>query len=413
MNLSVGYGFQSNIIESLAKFPEVTEIYGKMHSDIFGGGRWSCTLNYAGPAQLKKAVSLAHKHHISFNYLLNSADLFGLEQTISGQKKIRNFLNFLSSIQIDSVTVASPYLLRLIKKQYPQFKVRIGAFAQISSADQAIQWQQMGADILVISAISCNRSFEKLLAIRNSVNCTLELIANSSCLQNCIFEKDHMHLLSRSSCSSDPLKGFLIDYCFLNCSSRRLIDPVNFIRSCWIRPEDLQQYEKIGYSNFKIVERSSPADLIIKRVKAYSQRSFDGNLLFLIAPVAQISRKLGASKEMRFRLLTTMFRPDRIKVNSLILIYKYTKYLMSADFTQPDAPVSIDNKMLDGFLDEFRRNCSGFCTHCSFCSKITEKVVKIDKNYSDSIISIARKLDSSVIDSTLWLSPPKSRRVYE
>ncbi|NLL13224.1 MAG: hypothetical protein GX267_07460 [Fibrobacter sp.] len=195
MNLSVGFGFQSGIIETLAKFPEVTEIYGKMHHDIFGGGRWSCTLQQAGYRDLTKAVKLAHKHRISFNYLLNSADPNGLEQTIAGQKKIRKFLNFLSSIQIDSVTVASPYLLRLIKKQYPEFKVRVGAFAQISSVDQALKWQDLGADILVISAISCNRSFDRLAAIKNSVTCTLELIANANCLQNCIYEKDHMHLL--------------------------------------------------------------------------------------------------------------------------------------------------------------------------------------------------------------------------
>lgn len=409
MNLSVGFGFQSGIIEALAKFPEVTEIYGKMHSDIFGGGRWSCTLHHAGINDLKKAVKLAHKHSISFNYLLNCADLNGLEQTISGQKKIRNFLNFLSSIKTDSVTVASPYLLRLIKKQYPEFKVRVGAFAQISSSDQALKWQDLGADILVISAISCNRSFDKLAAIRNSVSCTLELIANANCLQNCIYEKDHMHLLSRSSRSSDSLKGFLFDYCFLHCSSKKLLDPINFIRSCWIRPEDISLYKKLGYYNFKIVERSSPADLIIKRVKAYSERSFDGNLLELVAPVAQITRKLGASKEMRFRLLTTMFRPDRIRIKSLLKIYKYASLLLDIDHSTADAPVIIENKKLDGFIDQLRKTCNGFCTQCSFCAKVSDQVVKIDPNYRNAVLSLSSWLDSGATDSTHWINPRKKQ----
>lgn len=409
MNLSVGFGFQPGIIDALAKFPEVTEIYGKMHHDIFGGGRWSCTLRYAGIQDLKKAVQLAHKYHISFNYLLNCADLNGLEQTIAGQKKIRNFLDFLSSIQIDSVTVASPYLLRLIKKQYPEFKVRVGAFAQISSADQALKWQELGADILVISAISCNRSFEKLAAIRNSATCTLELIANANCLQNCIYEKDHMHLLSRSSRTSDPLKGFLVDYCFLHCSSKRLLDPVNYIRSCWIRPQDIHLYEKLGYYNFKIVERSSPPDLIVKRVKAYSERSFDGNLLQLVAPVAQISKNLGASKEMRFRLLTTMFRPDRIRIKSLLMMYKYSSLILDTDYSDPNAPVYIDNKKLDGFIEELRKICNGFCTHCSFCTKISEQVVKIDRDYRNEVLSLSSWLDSGAIDSTHWINPRKKQ----
>ncbi len=410
MNLSVGFGFQSGIIEALAKFPEVTEIYGKMHSDIFGDRHWSCTLHYAGIHDLKKAVKLAHKHHISFNYLLNCADLNGLEQTISGQKKIRNFLNFLSSIQIDSVTVTSPYLLRLIKNQYPEFKVRVDAFAQISSADQALKWQDLGADILVISAISCNRSFDKLAAIRNSVSCTLELIANSNCLQNCIYEKNHMHLLSRSPRSSDSLKGFLFDYCFLHCSSKRLLDPVNFIRSCWIRPEDISQYEKLGYCNFKIVGRNSPADLILQRVKAYSKRSFNGNFLLLIAPVAQISKKKGTSREMRFRLLTTMFRPDRIRIKSLLMIYKYASLLLDVDYSTANAPVIIENKKLDGFLDQLRKNCNGFCNQCSFCSRISEQVVKIDPDYRNAVLSLSSWLDSGATGSTHWINP---RKKYE
>lgn len=413
MKLSVGYGFQTGLLEKLACYPEVNEIYGKMHEDIFGGGRWSCTLQYAGPDNLRKAVTLAHQYKLSFNYLLNTADLCGLEQTIYGQKRIRKFLDFLSLIRVDSLTVASPYLLRLIKKQYPDFKVRIGAFAQISSPDEASQWQDLGADILVVSAIVCNRSFEKLVAIRNSVSCELELIANASCLQNCIYERDHMHMLSRGSRSTDPLKGYLIDYCFLHCSFSKFKFPVNFIRSCWIRPEDVSIYENLGYSHFKIVERSCPSEMIIKRVQAFVNRKFDGNLLHLISPVAQISKKHGASTEMRLRMFSRMFRPDRIKVKSLIMIRKYTQLLFDNIFSDSDCPVYIDNRMLDGFLDGLRENCNGFCSTCSYCSEISRKAITINEDYREEVLRLADQLDSGATSSTHWLPPNKKRSAYE
>ncbi len=71
MNFSVGFGFQSDIIDALAKFPEVTQIYGEIHHDFFGAGRGASTLRYVGIQGLKKAVQLTHKYHFSFDYLFD------------------------------------------------------------------------------------------------------------------------------------------------------------------------------------------------------------------------------------------------------------------------------------------------------------------------------------------------------
>jgi len=47
-------------------------------------------------------------------------------------------------------------------------------------------------------------------------------------------------------------------------------------------PEDLHYYEKLGYETFKIVERNTPTQILLERVKAYSERRYDGNLLDLV-----------------------------------------------------------------------------------------------------------------------------------
>jgi len=82
--------------------------------------------------------------------------------------------------------------------------------------------------------------------------------------------------------ASDDTGSALIDYCFMRCSRLRLTDPSQFIKSAWIRPEDLAVYEAMGYTNFKLLERGIPSAELLRRVKAYSERRFDGNLAELL-----------------------------------------------------------------------------------------------------------------------------------
>lgn len=82
--------------------------------------------------------------------------------------------------------------------------------------------------------------------------------------------------------ASDDTNSLFIDYCFMRCSRLRLSDPSQFIKSAWIRPEDLAVYEAMEYTSFKLLERGIPSAELLRRVKAYSERRFDGNLAELL-----------------------------------------------------------------------------------------------------------------------------------
>ncbi len=340
-----------------------------------------------------------------FNYLLNGANLGGLEQTRRGQKAIRRRLDQLCTLGVDYVTVASPYLLRLIKKCYPHLKVRISVFAVIDSGQKALQWEDMGADTLCVSAISCNRSRERLSEIRRYTNCELQLIVNASCIQGCAYELTHMDLLADSSRKNAPGGEFCLDYCFLNCSSTKLRDPASLIRSVWIRPEDLGMYEKLGYNSFKIVERSCPTNLLVRRVQAYVNRKFDGNLMELVAPVANIKKQQGASPAARLRVIAAMARPFSVKIGKLMIMKKYADQAIMHQFEKPYAPVYIDNRRLDGFLEQVWKNrCSvKKCTECGYCEKIASKIVEIDTQYRSKTLSLADELHEHLHNGSLWL----------
>ncbi|MBL8025414.1 MAG: U32 family peptidase [Fibrobacteres bacterium] len=404
MKLSVGYSFAEGLLEKLAAFPEVAEVYGKMDADIFGGGRSSYTFSPVSKKDVRKAVDRCHQLNIKFNYLLNAAYLHGLEQTRKGQKQIRGFLDFLDDIKVDNITVASPFLLRLIKSCYPRFSVRIGVFAMVDTPLKALEWEGLGADTICVGAIACNRDFKRLAAIRKSVKCNLELIANAGCLLQCAYEPTHMQMLTQSSSTRDPLKGFCLDYCFLHCSSARLQEPVNYIRSTWIRPEDLHVYEDLGYDHFKIVERSSPPELIVKRVKAYSDRSFNGNLLEIVGPVARIKKEQGLTWFERLRLIKRFFRPGFAKLSGIKTTADYAEFIIPHQFDEKNAGVYIDNRKLDGFLEGItKRGCTGTdCGSCTYCAETAKNVVRFRDGYREKAIEMAGSLEKSMHTGSLW-----------
>ena len=406
MVLSVAYNFDPALIPGLAAYPAVTEVYGKLDRDIVGGGRSTYTLRPTSWSALKSAIFQAHQHNIAFNYLLNAAALNGMEQTRTGQRAIRRFIDALDGIGVDNLTVASPYLLRLIKSRYPRFKVRVGVFAMVNDPAKAKSWEDMGADTLCISATSCNRNFPLLAAIRQAVSCDLQLIANASCLPSCTHELTHMNLMTASSRTGDGNKGFCLDYCFLHCSAKKLREPLNFIRSTWIRPEDLAHYQRLGYSNFKLVERSCPTDLLMKRVAAYTSQSFDGNLLEIAGPVAQVGREQGATAGQRIRMGMLMFRPFKIKISSLLKTKRYAQTILFSDFRKGHAPVYIENRALDGFLAGLMdRSCSNLsCNECGYCAAWAGKAITMDETYRTGALKLADELDRGLLSGDHWFA---------
>ncbi|MDD5673888.1 MAG: U32 family peptidase [Chitinivibrionales bacterium] len=404
MELSVAYTFDRALIPQFARFPEVKEIFCKLDRDVIGGGRATYTLRPASRRVLVDSVGLAHRHGIAVNYLLNGATLGGLEQTRAGQRAIRRQLDWLDGIGVDAVTVASPYLLRVVKTCHPRLRVRVGVFAMIDNASKARLWEDMGADTLCISAIACNRDFKRLVQIRSAVQCTLQLIVNASCRPYCHYELTHMNLLTVSSQKGNNLRGFCLDYCFLDCSSKKIREPVNFIRSTWIRPEDLTRYEALGYHSFKIVERSCPSDLLIKRVQAYCARSFSGNLLEIVGTVAQIKKQQQASLKQRLRMIALLGRPLAIKISSMLVFKKYAEKIILHDFGEASAPVYIDNGALDGFLDGIQsRDCAALdCRTCGYCLSWAQKTVRIDSAYRAEAVQQAEQLDNGLHDGSLW-----------
>jgi collagenase-like PrtC family protease len=366
MHLSVPSNFQKDFIDSIRKYKSVKEVYSKLTSDFTGGGRASVMVPKISKSGLKYFINNLHSQQIEFNYLLNFTCLNNQEITKAGYNKLRKTLDWLSSIEVDSLTVATPYLCEIIKRHYPHFKIKVSAFAGVNNLHQVKYWENLGAHTITLEPQTLNREFGAIETITNSTDLDIQLIVNQSCLYSCPNVRAHANLMSHASQSSHYLKGFFLDYYSMKCKYLKLKDPVNFIRNTWIRPEDISEYEKIGVKNFKIIQRNWPTDKLERITKAYSEKHYDGNLADLGEFLLGKNQFLSNLRKLQY-----FFRPAKINLLRLLKMNQSLQNIASK--------IEIDNNALDGFINIFtQESCQNKdCDKCKHCHNFAEKAVTI------------------------------------
>jgi hypothetical protein len=338
------------------------------------------------------------------------------EITSRGQQEISELLAWISGIGVTAVTVSSPFILQLIKARYPHLKVRISVFAGVDRVRKAQMWEELGADCIVLDSILVNRELETLKEIRKAVSCDLELMANNNCLAGCAMSPMHMNALAHSGQSWHDNKGFFIDWCFLKCTEMKMRNPVHYIRSEWIRPEDLPIYEEMGYDLFKIAERDIPTEIMMTRIKAYSERRFDGNLLDLIQAYGFQGIKENHSyyKHGVGWLLRFIIRPGLANPFRMLPLKRLAELRGMTRPIEGRPPVYIDNRALDGFMERFRtKSCVGVnCDDCRWCHEFAAKAVTIDDANRTESLEAYEQLFESLHDGSMWSYLRRKRKKH-
>ncbi len=396
MKLSVAANYDLQIVPQLADL-EVADIYGKLPHDLAGGGRSSYCSVPVTFGKLRDYTAELKKYGITFTYLLNSACLSNHEWDRRWQKKLFRFVEQLQNIEVASLTISTPLIFKIIKNSFPEFKFKVGIFAQIDTPLRAKYWQDLGADMITLESFSINRNFDKLEKIRRTVTCQLQLIVNHPCLPNCPMQVYHQNGLSHSSTGDGKL---FIDYCFLTCCYERLKEPSLFIKSQWIRPEDLHQYEKIGYGNFKLLERNIPSSPLLKRVRAYRDRRSPPNFADLILPYGFAEK----TNKGKFWLIRNFFKPMQIRPSKLKHVYRLaqTQGILSP---MDETKITIDpSQFPNDFLEHFKAiDCSSIdCKTCRYCERIAERAVFVDKQFRRDVLRYYEDFDEQITTGKFW-----------
>lgn len=330
---------------------QIVELYGSLPSDVIGSGRNFWDLPKVNFFTMEKHIKKIHSLGIKFDYLLNPTCLFNIEFTYSGRKKIKQLLNFLSDVGVNTLTISIPFLIEIVKENFPSFEVNTSVLSNINSPEKVKFYKDVGADRITLDP-DIYRNFSLLKKIRDKFpQLKLQVLVNGTCLFQCPMKSYHSNVTSHFSqklenCSfSDFIPPFSFNE---RCMLIRLQNPEEFIKSCWIRPEDVKIYSDIGINYFKIAGREFPAKIILKQVSAYLQQQYDGNLADLL-----------------------MGYFDAYKFKKPLKFY-------------------IDNKKLERFLEYFLQDypCQKGCDTCSYCKEITEKVFEIEERINVEYIKI-------------------------
>ena len=370
MQFNVATNWDFKLIEELAKYP-VKDLYGAGSMSVVGHGRPSFVLNDISEEKIAEYITKVHEKKMEFSYLLNAPCMSNMEYDTEYHKKLINHLQWISDIGADNVIVTIPFLIQLIKEQFPKLKIRVSTIADVNSVNRAKFYESLGANEITPS-IMINRDFKTLEKIQKAVKCKIVPLLTDGCLYQCPFRNYHYNLLGHSSQSFHELEGNYIDTCIINCSIIKFSQPAEILKCRWIRPEDLTHYEDIGIDTFKIAGRRMPSEWLIRAVKAFSSRSYEGNLIDIIQG---FSMSIGIENDPN----ATMFKAiDQESKSKLV----------------------IDNTKLDGFIDFFKKqDCISMCDECNYCEKWAEKAVILDDEQAPRYVESLRECINDVITS--------------
>jgi hypothetical protein len=179
-----------------------------------------------------------------------------------------------------------------------------------------------------------------------------------------------------------------------------LTDPSQFIKSAWIRPEDLAAYEAMGYTTFKLLERGIPSAELLRRVKAYSERRFDGNL-------AELLLSYGFKQPVRKESLWGLrhfWKPRQVSPLRLKPLFDLAR-LQGWQSPLPECPIRVDARQIpENFLEGFRnRDCASMdCQVCGYCERIAAQAVSISPEYRTEVLGKYAEIDDAVVTGGLW-----------
>jgi collagenase-like PrtC family protease len=383
MKLRVGANWDIAFLDAV-KGASVDALFGKLPFDIVGGARPGFVLPQVNRDDVQQYIQACHERGLEFSYLLNAPCLGNIQYSKKGYGQLIELLEWIDQSGADSVIIGMPYLIDLVRERFPRLKIKVSTTARVNTVRKALQYEEMGVEEIIIDE-HINREFKTLAAIRKAVRCNLELILNNICLWQCPYNYEHVNHDGHAS-----REGEQDDYCYLQypgylCLYRKLTEPVELLKSPWIRPEDVSAYEDLGYDSFKITERFKRTPLLLEHVQAYENRRYDGNILDLFT----LPRK-GAFTPVH---LEYFIKPEHVN------IMKVAELGDVFDLEVREL-IQIDNTKLNGFLEHFKQNdCNQTtCAQCRYCDGVLKKVAVMNegelkkaaqkvKDFSDQLIS--------------------------
>lgn len=250
-----------------------TAIHYGADAVYLGDSRFSlrCKAGNFGPEELKDAVAYAHKQgvrvYVTTNIFPHNRDLPALEGHIEQLRDLRP----------EAVIVSDPGLFSMFRKRAPEINIHVSTQANITNAESARFWQDLGAKRLVLSR---ELSLGEIKEIRDRTEIELEVFVHGSI---CISYSGRCYissfLVSRSANRGECTNSCRWEYTLMEEKRKGEYFPVfeddrgTYLMSsrdlCMI--EHLPLLAEAGIDSFKIEGRMKGINYVAGVVKVYSE----------------------------------------------------------------------------------------------------------------------------------------------
>lgn len=212
-----------------------------------------------------------HKNGLKFSYLLNAP------YTLDSERKVQlsEYLDWIvNDFKADSLTISSLDLMRFVRESHPDVGIKVSTIAGLLTAADLNDYLSINPEKIVMHH-DANRNFyelSKVIEKTNPLNIGIELMTTESCIRGCHRRDNHYTTIS---------KGRPDLHFHMVCNSQKISYPAEFLNANLIRPEDILFYEEMGIRSFKITGRSRDPNKMPKVLEAHLSRSYEGNLINL------------------------------------------------------------------------------------------------------------------------------------
>jgi len=241
-------------------------------------------------------------------------------------EKLTRFLDSVSqlnqAVEINGVVVSDLYLANALDRTghdiIPQLEAVPGVNTLLDSMEkiiaclELIEQTRFALPGRLILDRGLNRSPEKLRSIYQHLKSkmpkiNIELLANEGCIFHCPFKPAHDAHIALSNTGLVKESTWMMNQ-NIGCHAYFNTQPQKFLKSPFIRPEDITHYEGLA-DTIKICGRTLGSGFLQKTITAYADRSFTGNLLELMDATGFLSQRIHLSNPDLgpdfFRSLTT------------------------------------------------------------------------------------------------------------
>lgn len=301
----------------------IFEFYGD--DGFFSSGRHNQNISCT---DLSNLISGLKELNVKFNYTINSPNLEGY---LVQEKRLLLHLKELRDMGVENITTTHPVFLETLI--HMGFSVSASAVQCISSAPQAIQAEKIGF-CRIILVEDLNRNPKTISNIIESISIPTEIIINNLCIINCPWRMSHYAIDGIRTPEIDKETWNNYNEKMLKCRSRWKEDPANFLKSTWVRPEEIKHYRKLGIRYMKLVGRDWPSERLEKVFNIYLSQSYNGYVFDYLRPGYNIKEKYGIK--------------------------------------------NLKNNELDAFFDYFfekGNSCTGLCSKCKHCEKVAKEIL--------------------------------------